>query len=74
MFRAELKSIRTTVVAVLAFLLVLLTAILYCIDMDPSTVADWNKVADALALLLISVGFFSTRDARKTSEESGLKK
>lgn len=74
MFKPELKSLQTSLCAVLSVLIIVLTAIVNVIDANPATVGDWNKVAAALFGLITAYSQFRSRDANKSSEDSGIKR
>jgi hypothetical protein len=63
--KASLSSWQTTTVAILQFLVILFGAVINVMDLDPATIADWNKVIVALVGLLSSIGLFRAQDAGK---------
>ena len=65
---ASTKSIKTTVVGVLAVLMAVLGAAQLLLDGDPATSPDWNAVG---AAIMAGVGLILARDGDKTSEEVG---
>ena len=66
-----MKSWRTTVLGIIAALVILLTQAQAVLDDDPGTGVDWTKVAEALAILGIGV---VARDNKVTSEQAGAKR
>ena len=66
-----MKSWRTTVLGIIAALVILLTQAQAVLDDDPGTGVDWTKVTEALAILGIGV---AARDNKVTSEQAGAKR
>lgn len=60
---ATVANWRTTTIAILQALVVVFGAVVNMIDLDPATVADWNKVIVALAAALSSIGLWQAADA-----------
>lgn len=65
-----LNSNKTTLLAVIAFLMALLGAFQNVLDGNPDTVPDWNVVVIAGAVAVNAVGNFFSRDADKSTEDS----
>lgn len=61
--RFGLKNPRTTIAAVLAAVVAVLTAILYTIDLDPNTQADWNAVMVLLLAAFTALQGYFAKDA-----------
>ena len=68
------KNWKTTIAALIAAIIVILTGVHAFIDGDPNTVADWKEVLGALATAaaIFGVGWFA-RDKDKSSEDVGVK-
>lgn len=73
MLGPELKSWRTTIIAGLNVLIILAGLIINVIDMNPETVADFNKAIVGIMAILNSLGLFAARDSRVSSQESGIR-
>lgn len=65
-----LRNPRTTLVALLGAIIILLNQLVAVVDSDPETVFSLDAVINALAIL--GIGLFS-RDSNVTSEQAGAK-
>jgi len=68
-FAPSVRSYRTTLLGIIAALLLLLPQIQAALDDDEATVPDWDQVKIALAMLGIGV---VAKDGHKKSEDVGL--
>lgn len=66
--KADLKSWKTTLLGVVAGLMLLLPQVKAVLDDDPKTVIDYNIVVAALGTMGIGV---AAKDGDKTSEDVG---
>ena len=67
---ANIKSWHTTVMGIIAGLLVALPQAQYLLDGNPETVFSWEALATGLGIM--GIGLFA-KDGDKTSEDAGLK-
>lgn len=66
-----LRNPRTTLVALLGAIVILLNQLVAVVDSDPETVFSLDAVINALAVL--GIGLFA-RDSNVTSEQAGAKR
>ena len=65
------KSWKTTLLGVMAFLIILMETATAMWDNDPSTIANWNEVVEAFMFM---IALFIARDGDKSSEDVGVVK
>ena len=65
-----MKSWKTTIAAILAAVIAILSVVVAIVDGDPSTVPNWAAAGTAIAA---AVGLLFARDNDKTSEDVGAK-
>ena len=69
--KADLKSVKTTVLGIVSGLVMILTQVLYVLDSDPETTGSMSLIVTGLGML--GVGVFA-KDGDKSSEDVGVKK
>lgn len=62
-FLAATANWRTTTIAILQAVAIVLLTVVNAIDLDPATVADWNKVVVTIFAALSSLGLWQSADA-----------
>ena len=72
LIRAGTKNWKTTLAGVLGGLLIILAAAQAFLDDDPTTVPDSGAVIEATVGIIMIIWGFLSRDADKTSRESGV--
>lgn len=70
-WKAFLMSRKTTITGICLIAGTVMTTVALLLDGDPTTNPDWVAVGGAI---VAGVGFIFTRDADKSSQDSGIRK
>jgi uncharacterized membrane protein HdeD (DUF308 family) len=73
LIRAGSKNWKTTLAGIIGGLLIILAALQAFLDDDPNTIPDQKAAIEAAVGIVVILWGFISRDADKSSRESGVK-